>query len=109
MGPVVIFWHLQQVSFIYQKRKREDNTTSKPFTMRLRLCVYRHELPPTKLLWNVPKPHLTIAELLDQLNDVVPLEAEGWGFEDYAVQVGSYEALHFQTITDILKDEDEVM
>ena len=76
--------------------------------MRLRVCIHRHELPPTNILWNIPKPQQTIAELLEQLNDIVPLETEDWGLEDYAVQVGAYEGLHFQKIEDVLKDEDEI-
>lgn len=76
--------------------------------MRLRLQVLRHQLPPTRLLWKAQSQSQTVAELLGELNDFVPLEAEGWGLEDYAVQVGDFECLHYQTLNDILKDEDQV-
>ncbi|KAH0207407.1 hypothetical protein KCU86_g8632, partial [Aureobasidium melanogenum] len=38
-----------------------------------------------------------------------PLEAEGWGLEDYAVHLGGYELLHFQQLGDILKEDDEIV
>lgn len=75
--------------------------------MRLRLQVERQELPTAKVLWNI-QPTTTTAELLDQINDFFPLEAQGWGLEDYAVQVAGYEVLHFQQLGQVLKDDDEV-
>ncbi|CAD0100894.1 unnamed protein product [Aureobasidium mustum] len=76
--------------------------------MRIRLQVLRHQLPPTKVLWKVDAASTT-AELLTQISDFFPLEAEGWGLEDYAVHLGGYELLHFQQLGDILKDDDEVV
>lgn len=75
--------------------------------MRLRLQVERQELPTAKVLWNI-QPTTTTAELLDQINDFFPLEAQGWGLEDYTVQVAGYEVLHFQQLGQVLKDDDEV-
>ena len=37
----------------------------------------------------------TISQFLEQVNEVVPLESEDWGLEDYAVEVGGFECLHF--------------
>ncbi|EKG13884.1 hypothetical protein MPH_08948 [Macrophomina phaseolina MS6] len=80
--------------------------------MRLRLTVRRHKLPDADLLWAVPddKAHepFTIAQLLEQINDIIPLESPHWGLEDYSVEIGSFEALHFQKVKDVLKDEDHV-
>lgn len=80
--------------------------------MRLRLTVRRHKLPPADLLWAVPHDKayeaFTIAQLLEQVNDIIPLENPHWGLEDYAVEIGNFEALHFQKVKDILKDEDHV-
>ncbi|CAD0115194.1 unnamed protein product [Aureobasidium uvarum] len=76
--------------------------------MRIRLQVLRHQLPPTKVLWKVDSA-TTTAELLTQISDFFPLEAEGWGLEDYAVHLGGYELLHFQQLGDILKEDDEVV
>lgn len=80
--------------------------------MRLRLSVQRHRLPPTNILWSVPdhvSPQAyTIARLLEDVNTTIPLEAEHWGLEDYAVEVGGFECLHFSPVSQTLKDDDEV-
>ena len=86
--------------------------------MRLRLAVHRNGLPPAPILWNTeglrPNHHAsgsntTIAQFLDQVNEVVPLETEDWGLEDYAVEVQGFECLHYSILNQILKDEDEVV
>ncbi|RDW61238.1 uncharacterized protein DSM5745_10736 [Aspergillus mulundensis] len=61
----------------------------------------------------------TIAQLLEDVNEVIPLETEPrlfedessgqWGLEDYAVEVGGSECLHFMEIEGILRDGDEVL
>lgn len=62
----------------------------------------------------------TISQLLEDVNEVVPLEtASGggeevygggqWGLEDYAVEIGGYECLHFMEVDGMLKDGDEVL
>jgi hypothetical protein len=82
--------------------------SDKVVAMRIRLQVLRHQLPPTKVLWKVDTASTT-AELLTQISDFFPLEAEGWGLEDYAVHLGGYELLHFQQLGDILKEDDEIV
>jgi hypothetical protein len=76
--------------------------------MRVRLQVLRHQLPAAKVLWNIDA-NTTTAELLTQVNDFFPLEAQGWGLEDYVVHLGGYELLHFQQLTSLLKDDDEIV
>ena len=85
--------------------------------MRLRLSIQRHGLPAVKLLWTagVLRPpyaaagsSATISQLLEQVNEVVPLEADEWGLEDYAVEVRGFECLHFSEIDQVLKEDDEV-
>lgn len=86
-----------------------------PGGIRLRLIIRRHTVPDIKLVWPcVPSDDLTIAKLLSQVNEVIPLEGGEWGLEDYAVELGetngpSFECLHFQLVTTILKDEDQVL
>ncbi|OAA34609.1 hypothetical protein NOR_08367 [Metarhizium rileyi] len=83
--------------------------------LRLRLAVRRHGVPEVKLVWPCARtPGTTIANLLTQINEVVPLESSNWGLEDYAVELSddqgrSYECLHFQLVSQILKDEDQVI
>jgi len=85
--------------------------------MRIKLTVQRHSLPPAYVLWTVgvPRPpytatgaSVTVSQLLEQVNDVIPLEAAEWGLEDYAVEVGGFECLHFAELIQILKEDDEV-
>ena len=84
--------------------------------MRLQLTVQRQSLPPTQVLWDTGalRPNhvsseatATIAQLLEQINEVIPLEAEEWGLEDYAVEVHGFECLHFCSLN-ILKEDDRV-
>lgn len=61
----------------------------------------------------------TIAQLLEDVNEVVPLETEPsvfdpefsgqWGLEDYVVEVGGSECLHFMEVEGLLRDGDEVV
>ncbi|KAI5194174.1 hypothetical protein E4T39_08757 [Aureobasidium subglaciale] len=76
--------------------------------MRIRLQVLRNRLPPTKVIWKVDSDSTT-AELVTKINGYFPLEAEGWGLEDYAVHLGGYELLHFQKLGDVLKEDDELV
>lgn len=75
--------------------------------VRIKLEIARQGLPPAKVLWTAT-PETTASQLLEQIDDVFPLEAEGWGFEDYALQVGGYEVLHWMKIGDLVKDDDQV-
>jgi hypothetical protein len=83
--------------------------------MRLRLTVRRHNLPEIPIIWVVDTTTSpTIAQLLEQVNDAVPIEAGEWGFEDYAVEVKgnngvNYECLHYQLVSGVMKEEDEVV
>lgn len=84
--------------------------------MRLKLTVRRHSLPPTRVLWTAGSfPPYTatgssgiISQLLEQINEVIPLESDEWGLEDYAVEVGGFECLHFSDLNQVLKEDDEV-
>ncbi|KAL6400929.1 hypothetical protein AUP68_16648 [Ilyonectria robusta] len=83
--------------------------------IRLRLAIRRHAVPEVKLVWPcVTSEDLTVAKLLAQVNEVVPLESGEWGLEDYAVELtdgngGSFECLHFQQVGRILKEDDQVL
>ncbi|RFU74617.1 hypothetical protein TARUN_7631 [Trichoderma arundinaceum] len=86
-----------------------------PQDIRLRLVIRRHGLPEVKLVWPCScSEDLTISKVLEQVNEVVPLESGEWGLEDYAVELadgkgGTFECLHFQQVGRILKDEDQVL
>ncbi|KAJ5180833.1 hypothetical protein N7492_004043 [Penicillium capsulatum] len=117
--------------------------------MRLHLIISRHGLPATRILWTTTSPTsafggygqraapasaisssrtpsiafanggYTIAQLLEDVNEVVPLETEPsvfdpefsgqWGLEDYAVEVNGSECLHFMEVEGLLRDGDEVV
>ncbi|CRK29901.1 hypothetical protein BN1708_018388, partial [Verticillium longisporum] len=56
--------------------------------LRLLLLVRRHGVPEVKLVWNVPTgPDWTIAKLIAQVDEAIPLESGEWGLEDYAVEL----------------------
>ena len=86
--------------------------------MRLQLTVQRHGLPPVQVLWtstSLVRPPLlaagnsvTISQFLEQVNDILPLESEDWGLEDYSVEVRGFECLHFAEVNQVLRDDDEV-
>lgn len=85
--------------------------------MRLQLTIQRNALPPTNILWNVraqdptstsAHASATISQLLEDVNDIVQLESENWGLEDYVVEVSGFECLHFQPIDSVLKEDDKV-
>lgn len=86
--------------------------------MRLQLTVQRHGLPPVYVLWTLAsavRPPLlavgnsiTISQFLEQVNEIIPLESEDWGLEDYSVEVHGFECLHFCELNQVLKDDDEV-
>ena len=86
--------------------------------MRLRLTVQRHVLPPVQLLWTaghiLPAPYaaagssITISQFVEQVNDIIPLESDDWGLEDYVVELRGFECLHFSELGQVLKEDDEV-
>ncbi|KAK3307821.1 uncharacterized protein B0T15DRAFT_490434 [Chaetomium strumarium] len=84
-------------------------------SLRLRLVVRRHELPETRVVFAVQLDNdPTIANLLEQVDDIIPLESNDWGLEDYVVQLRDeingrgFDCLHFQQVSAILRDNEEV-
>lgn len=84
--------------------------------MRLRVTVRRHNLPDCPIVWdvNTSTSAPTVLQLLEEINEVIPVESTEWGMEDYAVEVKgkegvNYECLHFQPVGKVMKEEDEVM
>ncbi|KAL8830912.1 MAG: hypothetical protein Q9170_005514 [Blastenia crenularia] len=85
--------------------------------MRLHLTIQRNALPPVPILWTTDilgSPYAaagrerTVSQLLEQVNEIVPLESGEWGLEDYTVEVRGYECLHFLEAGQLLKEDDEV-
>lgn len=79
--------------------------------------MQRHSLPPVYVIWTVGvlrPPHAaagssaTVSHLLEQVNEIIPLESDDWGLEDYAVEVRGFECLHFFELNQVLKEDDEV-
>lgn len=77
--------------------------------------VKRHGLPATNVTWPVEAANgghgpsgLSVAQLLEQVNEVIPLESDDWGLDDYAVEVQGFECLHFQDVNRVLRDGDTV-
>lgn len=83
--------------------------------LRLRLVVRRHALPEVRVIFNVSLDNdPTIVKLLEQVNDVFPLESDDWGLEDYVVELRdsdghSFECMHFQGVANILEKNEEVL
>lgn len=83
--------------------------------IRLRLVIRRHAVPELRLVWPCAlSDDLTIAKLLAQVNEVIPLEGAEWGLEDYAVELldqngGGFECLHFQMVNKVFKEDDQVL
>lgn len=87
--------------------------------MRLRLIVRRNGLPDSHILWSSTglnstpssssNTKTTIAEFLHEIDDVIPLESEDWGIEDYVVEVGGFECVHYSALESLLKEDDEVV
>ncbi|KAI9825678.1 MAG: hypothetical protein M1832_001022 [Thelocarpon impressellum] len=85
--------------------------------MRLYLTVHRHGLPTAAVLWTIGSSGPTsaasgrpdsIAQLLERINDTIPLEAGEWGLEDYVVEVQGFECLHYEDVKGVLQDGDSV-
>ena len=84
---------------------------ARPSALRLRLSIQRHGLPATRILWTVDEGSneaFSFADLLGEVNEVVPLESNDWGLEDYAVEQDGFECLHFQPVRKGLHDLDSV-
>ncbi|KAM7194229.1 hypothetical protein V8F33_007375 [Rhypophila sp. PSN 637] len=86
----------------------------KPREMRLRLVVRRHALPETRIIFTISlEEDPSIADLIEAVNGVVPLESEDWGLEDYVAELhdeegSGFDLLHFQRIVSVLKTDEEV-
>ncbi|KAI1408015.1 hypothetical protein F5Y13DRAFT_205097 [Hypoxylon sp. FL1857] len=82
--------------------------------MRLRLVVRRDGLPEERLVWNVALENdPTVSKLLEKVNEIVPLEFDQRGLEDYAVELHdddgtSFECLHFHSVRTVFKPDDRV-
>lgn len=80
--------------------------------MRIQLTVERNGLPATNILWpiNVEEngTKMIVSRLLAKVDEAVPLETAEWPMEDYIVQVNGFECLHYQSLADVLKDDDFV-
>ena len=65
-------------------------------------------------MWAIPAdPDTTAFTLLQQVNDVIPLESSTWGLEDYIVELEctdgtTFECLHFQPLLEVLDNNDQV-
>jgi hypothetical protein len=81
--------------------------------MRIKLSVCRYRLPTVSLLWNVPQDQAnagtTITFLLAKIDEIIPLETDTWSLEDYTVEIGGFECLHFQPISSVIKEDDHVV
>ena len=94
--------------------------------MRLQVSLHRHTLPPVNIIFasgTGPSSHTsngsaTIFNLLEDLNEIVPLESSDgeWGLEDYVVEVAatvdqekSYECLHYLQLKSVLREDDEIV
>jgi len=82
---------------------------------RLRLVIRRHGLPEARVVFVVPLENdPTISQLVEQVNEVIPLESDDWGLEDYVVELrdtdgNGFDCLHFQRVRDVLKEDEEVL
>jgi hypothetical protein len=80
--------------------------------MRFRLSVFRHGLPPMRVVWSTPDEQLDgvflVSRLLSEINDIIPLDPGERGLEDYVVQLGEYELLHFHNLADVLRENDKI-
>ncbi|KAF8251755.1 hypothetical protein K440DRAFT_658415 [Wilcoxina mikolae CBS 423.85] len=82
--------------------------------MRLKLQIFRNELPVVKLIWETttrlkPGTDHIVSNLLASIDEVFPLEGSTWGLEDYVVELDGYEVLHFQELSTVFKDDDTVV
>lgn len=80
------------------------------------MVVKRHALPDTPIVWEIDTQYAApiISTLLEEINDVIPIESEEWGLEDYAVEIKgkdgvNFELLHFQPVGKVLHEDDEVL
>lgn len=78
--------------------------------MRLRLIVSRHNLPDTRVLWNVDTSSSpTIYQLLEQVNEIIPIQTTDWGLEDYTVESNGFDCIHYRGVSELFKEDEEVL
>ena len=82
--------------------------------MRVYLTIQRNRLPSVDLVWIIPDvvyrtSSYTISNLLKSVDEVIPLETDTWGLEDYAVHIGDFECLHFSKVKETLQESDHVL
>jgi hypothetical protein len=83
--------------------------------LRLRLVVCRHALPDVRVVFPISvATDPTVAQLLEQVNETIPLESTDWGLEDYVVELrdrdgNAFECLHFQPVSVVLDKDEEVL
>ncbi len=83
--------------------------------LRLRLVVRRHTLPEVRVVFTVLLENdPTIAKFLEHVNDVIPLESDEWGLEDYVVELRdrdgqTFECMHFELVSNTLDRDEEVL
>jgi hypothetical protein len=80
--------------------------------MRIHLSIERNGLPTVKLLWPVAEDEngkkSIVSRLLAKVDETIPLETEDFALEDYILLVDGSECLHYQNLSDVLKDEDHI-
>jgi hypothetical protein len=108
---IVMAWLLPKVRDASIALYTRTNAT-RHANMRLRLTVQRNGLPAANVVWSVPDTNstqaYTVTRLLEDVNLIIPLEAEHWGLEHYVVEVGGFECLHFMPVAHALKEDDHV-
>jgi hypothetical protein len=81
--------------------------------MRLRLHIVRKDLPVRKVIWtSASLDHIVeanISNLLYAINVAIPLESADCRLEDYVVELGGFEVLCFQKVTDVFENDVEVV
>jgi hypothetical protein len=81
-------------------------------TKRVKLKIQRNRLPDVDILWPLKeqdgRQQCTISSLLTDVNNSVPLESGDWTLDQYLVELDGFECLHYQFLSDVLKDGDNV-
>jgi hypothetical protein len=111
------FYHVAFCVFFFPVRLHLCHITLHGLTstMRVFLTILRNGLPPSEIVWALPEPETspsgiyTIAKLLKEINECIPLESDHWGLEDYVVEVGEFECIHYQSARRLLKEDDHVL
>ncbi|KIW08995.1 uncharacterized protein PV09_00893 [Verruconis gallopava] len=82
-------------------------------TKRIKLKVQRNRLPDVDVVWAVKdvegRERCTVSKLIADVDQSIPLESGEWTLDQYVVELDGYECLHYQFVSDVLKDGDEVI